>query len=511
MPDSKTRPAASSASSSAARYALFFAIYLIAIGIRFIKPGDLYLSYFTDDFFYYYKIAENLSTKGISSFDGIHLTNGYHPLWMLIIAAIHHATGGMLNTLLATSFVICVLVTGTYVTYDKISRLVIGEMPAAVVGATMAAIFVGVLARTGMEISLAALFIALFFYRCLKHPIDTQTPAALMLTGLIASLTCLARIDAIIPILAYLMLCLPKGHATRARWSAGAYLAIGAFLLPLYAAINWVEFGSILPISGQAKQLKPLLPMSGAPLVRLMDVNPINLFFTWPTIALATGALFKFKSPNLPHRARLTMIALALHPVIFYSLLVFSSDWPSWTWYLYPIPPLACLAIPVVLRGAFSGVKYLAPLTIGAFAAVAFAGIIKVNPASKAILDGAKEIQAFSITHPGNYGMGDRAGTVGYLLSTPLIQTEGLVGDKRLLASIKQGRNLIPVLQELNVDYYVASNAALEDGCHVAREPAQAGPTSPVMIGKFCFAPVYHFAYGGFDTLIFRVPPAPHP
>ena len=37
-----------------------------------------------DDAYYYYKIAQNISEGHGSTFDGINLTNGYHPLWMLI-------------------------------------------------------------------------------------------------------------------------------------------------------------------------------------------------------------------------------------------------------------------------------------------------------------------------------------------------------------------------------------------------------------------------------------------
>ena len=37
-----------------------------------------------DDAFYYLKLADSLANTGTSSFDGIHATNGYHPLWLLL-------------------------------------------------------------------------------------------------------------------------------------------------------------------------------------------------------------------------------------------------------------------------------------------------------------------------------------------------------------------------------------------------------------------------------------------
>jgi hypothetical protein len=37
-----------------------------------------------DDAYYYFKVAQNISLGLGSTFDGINLSNGYHPLWMLI-------------------------------------------------------------------------------------------------------------------------------------------------------------------------------------------------------------------------------------------------------------------------------------------------------------------------------------------------------------------------------------------------------------------------------------------
>lgn len=37
-----------------------------------------------DDAYYYFKVAQNISEGYGSTFDGINLTNGYHPLWMLV-------------------------------------------------------------------------------------------------------------------------------------------------------------------------------------------------------------------------------------------------------------------------------------------------------------------------------------------------------------------------------------------------------------------------------------------
>ena len=39
---------------------------------------------FNDDAFYYFQVAHKISQGQGSTFDGIHATNGYHPLWMSV-------------------------------------------------------------------------------------------------------------------------------------------------------------------------------------------------------------------------------------------------------------------------------------------------------------------------------------------------------------------------------------------------------------------------------------------
>ena len=44
--------------------------------------------FFQDDFYYYLKLGENFWKYGFFTFDGINTTNGFQPLWQLIIIVI---------------------------------------------------------------------------------------------------------------------------------------------------------------------------------------------------------------------------------------------------------------------------------------------------------------------------------------------------------------------------------------------------------------------------------------
>jgi len=43
-----------------------------------------------DDAYFYVKIAWNLGVHGVSTFDGIHVTDGYHLAWQSVLAAGWH-------------------------------------------------------------------------------------------------------------------------------------------------------------------------------------------------------------------------------------------------------------------------------------------------------------------------------------------------------------------------------------------------------------------------------------
>ena len=65
--------------------ALIITILGIHLYAAFSDAYNFPNAWFTrDDAYYYFKVAQNI-TEGLgSTFDGINLTNGYHPLWMLV-------------------------------------------------------------------------------------------------------------------------------------------------------------------------------------------------------------------------------------------------------------------------------------------------------------------------------------------------------------------------------------------------------------------------------------------
>jgi len=72
------------------RLALLAVVALIALsGIRLCTGPEETLAFLLyDDAYYYFGVARNLAAGHGSTFDGIHSTNGYHPLWCWLLVPV---------------------------------------------------------------------------------------------------------------------------------------------------------------------------------------------------------------------------------------------------------------------------------------------------------------------------------------------------------------------------------------------------------------------------------------
>ena len=72
------------------RIEIFFLLLALipALYIAFCNPNTILDWYSSDDGFLYFQVARNLAAGHGFTFDGINPTNGFHPLWLLLITPI---------------------------------------------------------------------------------------------------------------------------------------------------------------------------------------------------------------------------------------------------------------------------------------------------------------------------------------------------------------------------------------------------------------------------------------
>lgn len=469
---------------------------------------------FEDDFYYYAQVARNLILHHRSTFDGTHLTNGYHPLWLLTLVFLYQIFPGISFFIAAQAvgfFAILALYLGL------IRCLFFLSVPARFVRLTalLLSLHALLLFRFGMEVTLA-LPLSIWMLATLLNPRFAWTTRQTLLFGSLACLTILARLDS-----AFLVATLLVAQLFSVRGRQSPSVARLAFFtlcfLPLFAylTLNVVVFHTLLPVSGAAKQLKPMWPPSFITLRSLvLPFDRNRAAFVYPALILIGAGLMLFLRPSrpLPRRIRPTLIALFLFPLLHLATLSLLSDWTVWPWYFYSLtyPVLASTAI-ILTRPSFTETN---PTRIRSLSAalvllascytiylLAYAAFKKPSLTS----DFALFVARYAAQHPGTYAMGDDSGLSAFKSGQPFIQLEGLMMDRQYLDVLRDRTPLPQVLRQYHADYYVTLGVERDaDGCFGAHEPQQAGPYSPRLPGRICAQPLAQMFETPYSVGVFR-------
>ena len=458
------------------------------------------LAYYADDFFYYLQIAHNLVEHGRSTFDGTTLTNGYHPLWLLIVAAFYFC-GGDQGVFFGIAVLTVAATVCTYLITQKLLRRYSMHPLIAAFWAAWVALFALSMDRTGMEVILTVPLL-LAFVLFVADENYLRTARWTVYAGLLAALVILSRLDTVLFLVLYFAALMGSEQRPlvlrRVPW-----ICVGLVPIFVYAITNLWFFGSLGPVSSSAKHLQPEYVFSAKTLESLFyPLGLVAMAFLIPAILLIVAAL-AYATKHRRHPS-LFWAMLAFTP-LYLAVLSFSSDWGLWIWYRYPFI-VSSIASLLMLRDAIarlSWARYVFAAAAFALCALFCVGLRK-PPMNTQILNLAIELKDFAATHPGTYGMGDAAGTPAVVMGKPIVQLEGLVMDKKFLNNIREKRNLLDVLKEYGVRYYISTNAVPSgNGCFDLSEPKVAGPRSPHMRAILCRAPLKYFESGEYAVWVF--------
>lgn len=531
------------------------ALLVLFVGLASFRPLVSRIPamlFFEDDFFYYLKVAQNLAHGAGSTFNGIVATNGYHPLWFLLLTAISFVTARPHAILVFVASTLFLCIVAIYLLTRRLLTLSGVDLLLASALAIYAAVYSMHVLFGGMEVTLTVPLILLVVLLARNPSLLAQSPSLLStesslrktdpslppeaspvtpirpptssaktfaLLGLAASAMILSRLDTLL-LAALIFLSVLAHQDLRRRLTLPALAGLTLGLLPvlLYFASNLLLFHTLLPISGAAKQLKTnLLPSAPAwisaydrPLSQLVNLIPILLALALLLLprkrAAATGPASL--SPRLSSLDRAVYLPVLAFPFLYIALLSCRSDWQLWGWYLYGFRAAFCVSLIVLcavppVRSFLNRSLVAALLTL--FVLTRLPGLHWNIFGREAIYEAALDLQNFALTHPGVYAMGDRSGMVGYLLPDPVVQTEGLMMDRTFLDAIRQQQPLLPVLARYHVRYYIGTtqHPLPATGCFEAVEPIQAGPASPHMRAQFCQPPVATFFHRGYYTLVY--------
>lgn len=253
---------------------LILVVLLSHLYVATRPPNSLMNWYTSDDAFYYYKVAQNISEGHGITFDGLSTTNGFHPLWMLIcIPVFALARFDLILPLRVLVMILALLNAGTAVLLYRTFKGLLST-PAAILTACFWA-FVPriqrVVTQLGLEAGVSVFCTALLVYLVARWQAERPQKGDPLgrLLGIAGAgiLTLFARLDnAFIVFLVGLYVVLlawkPWDGAKESRksgwlrrfWIAVKYFAPVGVALGLYLLVNYLYAGTPMPVSGAVKR-----------------------------------------------------------------------------------------------------------------------------------------------------------------------------------------------------------------------------------------------------------------
>jgi hypothetical protein len=470
---------------------------------------DHYLTLVEDDFYYYLVTAQHIVSHGVSTFDGITQTNGYHPLWMGVIVLLVRlfGSGPALFASLGVVLSLCFAVTGRNLL--RLSQACLSQSPMRIPMVVAGQYFTLRLMLGGMEVAiLLPIMTGLLLY--VIRTFESRRPVQLIVTGLLFSAAILARLDSILILVLYGMLYLWVWRRNfLERLGALAIVAIG--LVPVVAYVLWnrFEFGTFVTVSSLAKQQQLYFAVNWRFLTDLLRTpdGRVGIILIVPgLVAFSFSKEVRRRYDHLP--IVLLMIVL---PLVFTAVVMLRSSWILFPWYLYSLP------LSIMLCGTICGdivlhwfrdraLRVLIPVVQWALIAGVFLQVdnliykltfdFDVNPG--ATYQHSKVLAEFCRTHPGGYAMGDKAGLVAYLSGSSVLQLEGLCSDLALIQHIARQDSLLAVLKEHAVRYLIVSTYGplqRDASGYVVQtpHPQEAGENSPKMTAHLRQEPVFEY------------------
>lgn len=225
----------------------------------------------TDDSYYYYNVARHIVAGHGITFDGINETNGFHPLWMLLLLPVFWLFSDPVVALRAVFAMVTVICAASFwVGYRCISHWA-GRLAAVFGLCVMLAPFFLNPMINGLETGLLILSLWLLIYAEQRYALlssDTSVGANALLGALLA-LVFLSRLDGVFVVLMTFLVIIIGGllrkSGDRLSILARKLVQVGIVALVLvlpFLVWNLTRTGHLVPISGALKSSFPQVSFS---------------------------------------------------------------------------------------------------------------------------------------------------------------------------------------------------------------------------------------------------------
>ncbi len=433
-----------------------------------------------DDALYYFSIAQNFIARGFFTYDGITATNGFHPLWELLLIPFAYFFRDPL-ALLRIGFVLSALF---FLSALLFFYRVTAHLKLTSLGTFAAFIIVfGNLRSFTLWFSLMESALLLLLYFCyLVFSITAgekrfTDPRTIFGAGFLIGIVFLARADSFLLFFCYVAL-LIRYHTIKKSGSFVMPLlsAVAGVAIPVipYLVYNYVCFGKLQTVSSWQKFYVPSLETIFRPLdrfynetiYRIMYVFNLPIVFQMLILIAVVGSITAtlYVIWNVRNRLSVSLkpisdfiIFALVHFVLVYLFVPYEALFSVW----YHVPQIAAMGLVVGLTVGFlfenlspifSRICYVAGATLLIWQFYFYPTFVGKKTITVEKIEMAEHLGRF-VPSSSPVAMYD-AGMVSYFSQHPFIPLNGLVGDFEI-ARLCSEKNYGQLFEKYGVNYLV--------------------------------------------------------
>lgn len=449
---------------------VFTTIAVIGCGlIAFIWsiPEGRLLFFFSDDAYYYFKVAQNIVAGIGPTFDGVSLSNGFHPLWMILLLPIYGVfEGGSIALRAILSLQVFLIVGSLVFCWLFISRYYGPRW--ALVAMFVFCIFVSpvVFMFNGLESSLVVFLLFLLLFLDLKFKLlDEENVWKSAALGGLLGLLMLARLDAAFILIS---LVVTKFFIFNSRTSFAprllqlikvywpTVLVFSLFLTP-YFYWNYSTFGHLSPISGILKSSfpEPVLNMRNFGVHTYLYVS----FFLFITVFLFYLAKRSLKPWSGIGQDRIYSVELLLAVWMGCAIHLlwskFFMAWGIYQWHFAAYIPVICFGVisaMYLLNQKMKGKIYSLIVGVVLVVAVAWGSLLFIEKGEHHTPRLAAAIWTKNNLNEGEGVALSDAGVYAYFNERRTINLDGLINSYEFQEIVANGR-LEDYFEKMNIRY----------------------------------------------------------
>lgn len=425
----------------------------------------------SDDSFYYFLTARNFVLGNGMSFDGINATNGFHPLWMLILFPIYSVTGGEYDLSLRLIYLLLLcLYSGSIALTYILLKSCFGRISALLSLLLFLNPIIFNLFFNGLESALE-IFLLLLVLNVGRRT-DLVSPRMNLrnqaLAGILFGLVFMSRLDCAFHLMALAGVALivyrlpiwnPMALPSLIRSYGLVFIAFALVVTP-YFTWNLVANGHLSPISGALKssfpypeaRLRALLAVSRAPYTLFIVISVVIGLIQLSYSGSPLRRLIASRGEG--HAWTVLLTALWLGSLVHYGYTLFFTTWGTHQWHFASYVPLILICAAWVFAKLSNGNRFVA-YGMALLVISISGGMLFFSVRLKAKQHGNWDLAADwarNYTAPGSvFGMTD-AGYFAYFSRRNTVNLDGLINGYEYQEALT-GNTLDEYFERCGIDY----------------------------------------------------------